>query len=141
MRPGMGLGDVGYGVVQQLVVNRHILPLLRFAVEAVAKGGDWRRFAGGGRFKNGQGLPGVGAAVADGAIGEDVDQIAGMHRAGGLLPGVGRRGVALAQQEYHPRSDGCGGILRGYGVDPGRHRFQGVPVPFQVAQQLGKEMV
>ena len=154
---GVSLDDVGDGVGQQPVVLRHIAALFGFPVKAVAKRGEGRRLAGRRRLKDRQSLRQVGAAEADGAVVQDIDEVEGMARAGraaarcgisagGVSAEVGSRaGIALAQAENYAGGglSGAGagaGISVGDGIGAGGHRLQLVPVAFQVTQQLGNEL-
>ena len=150
---------MGDGGGEQPVVEGHIAALFGFPVEAVAKFGDGRRLAGRRGFKDGQRLRQAGAAETNDAVGQDVHEIERMPRAGDLpaggvipagIPGAGfgfGAGVALPQAENHARlgggairaGGGCIGLCNG--IDAGRHRLERVPIAFQVAQQLGDEVV
>ena len=91
---GVGLPEVADNVVQQIVIQHHILALVGFAVKPVAEFGNGGTLADRHGFEHGQDLLGVAAAEADVAIAMDVREVVGMHRVGGLMIPA-KAGVAL----------------------------------------------
>ena len=91
--------DVGDHRVQQSVVTRHVPAVLGFAVELSAEAYNRLGMAGGGFFKEFEGLADAGATVADGSVVFDVDKGKGVNGACGALAGIDVSVVGLAQEK------------------------------------------
>ena len=85
------LSDVGGDVFEQVVVALHLLAVRGFSVKPVAKAHDGFCLAGGGLFKEFEGLADAGAAVTDGSVVFDVDEGKGMNGACSALAGIWRK--------------------------------------------------
>ena len=68
--------------------------VLGLLIEPLAKPGDGLGLTSGGGLEAHEDVPGAAATIADDAVALDVDQVIGMHGAGGVVL-LGRAGIAL----------------------------------------------